>query len=455
VTVIENPYLQGNYAPVPHEAEVFDLPVTGQLPRELTGRYLRIGPNPEGSFDRPDYHWFLGTGMVHGFRLRDGRAEWYRNRFVRGDDPRTSPNTNVLAHGGRLLALVEAGQPPVTMTADLARMATWDCDGALASGFTAHPKLDPATGHLHAVCYSPTAPELRYVVLDATGALAHRTTVAVDDAPMVHDMAVTATRAVVLDLPVTLALAALDAWATAKPMTYQQFPLRWNPEHPSRVGVLPLAGSGADVTWVDVPQCYVFHVLNAHDEPDGGIVMDVVRHDAVFRDDLRGPGETAPRLVRWRIDPTARTCSEQVLTEASVEFPRIRGALVGRPHRFGWFAGVGGPEGLTLAADVTRSTAQFEHGPLVKVDTVSGETTRHHYGTGRVTGEPAFVPRPGSTAEDDGWILSVIYDATQDRSELVVLDAADVTAAPVATVHLPRRVPFGFHGNWVADGDLD
>ena len=77
-----NPFLEGAFAPVEEETTAFDLPVTGRLPAELTGRYLRNGPNQLG-LDDPNYHWFLGPGMVHGVRLRDGRAEWYRNRWVR------------------------------------------------------------------------------------------------------------------------------------------------------------------------------------------------------------------------------------------------------------------------------------------------------------------------------------------------------------------------------------
>src|SRR5580698_10522770 len=77
-----NTFLQGPFAPGTDEITAFDLPVTGRIPAELNGRYLRNGPNPLG-LDDPGYHWFIGAGMVHGVRLRDGRAEWDRNRWVR------------------------------------------------------------------------------------------------------------------------------------------------------------------------------------------------------------------------------------------------------------------------------------------------------------------------------------------------------------------------------------
>ena len=451
-TTTTNPYLAGNFAPVSDEISTTDLPVTGQLPRELSGRYLRIGPNPVGATS-VKHHWFLGPGMVHGVRLRDGKAEWYRNRFVRGDNG-GAPNTNVLAHGGRILALVEAGGLPVSIAPDLDRMATWDCDGALRTGFTAHPKIDPVSGELHAVTYNAMSPDLRYVVLDAAGKATHSTDIAVADKPMVHDMALTESSVIVLDLPVTLSMEIAMRAATAQPGTTEQFPMRWNDAHPSRVGVLPRGGDGSQVRWFEAPRCYVFHVLNAYDNVDGSITVDVCRYDTVFRDELRAPADALPVLARWTLGPGDGPVREEIVSDLGVEFPRVGPAIVGRQHRYGWFAGIGA-EGLRLSDDVSRlRDGGFETGPLVKVDLVTGQADVHRYGAGRVTMEPAFVPRPGATAEDDGWILSVVHDATTDRGELVVLDAADMGAGPIARVHLPRRVPFGFHGNWIGDDEV-
>ncbi len=445
-------YVEGNFAPVTEEVSAVDLEVTGTLPAELTGRYLRIGPNPRGPLDPADHHWFLGEGMVHGVRLRDGRAEWYRNRRVLADGH--SPNTNVVAHAGRLLALVEAGGVPVSLTHDLAEMAVWDCDGTLAGGYAAHPKVDRATGEMHAVCHTPMCDVVRHVVLDARGSLVHTAEVPLPGRPMVHDIALTASQVVLLDLPVTLSLETLQRMPGATPYSVDRFPYRWDPEHAPRVGLLPRRGSAHEVRWFDASSCYVFHVLGGYDRPDGSVVVDVVRYDTVFRDELRAPADSPPALARWTIHPDGATVGEEVITDRSVEFPRTDPALVGRPHRYGWFSGFG-QRGLVLSDDVTRSRVEgFETGPLVKVDTLNGETTVHDLGPGRVSMEPAFVPRPGAVAEDDGWILSVVHDATLDRSELVVLDAGDLAAAPVARVHLPQRVPLGFHGNWVDDAEL-
>ncbi|MEU9706209.1 carotenoid oxygenase family protein [Streptomyces sp. NPDC047981] len=454
-----NFYLSGNFAPVEQEISAAQLPVTGSLPRDLNGRYIRIGPNPRGDVDPATYHWFTGPGMVHGIRLRDGRAEWYRSRFVEGSDgvlnteKHAAPNTNVIAHGGRILTLIESGTPPAELDPEFAGTTVLAEDEAFGSGFTAHPKLDPATGELHAVTFSITQGTARYVVLDPEGRTKHTTDIDVDDNPMLHDMALTETRAIVLDLPVTLA-AAIRCMEAGEPVS--TLPMIWDEQHPARVGVLPIGGTSDQINWVEVPRCYVFHILNAFDNPDGSFTLDVVRYDELFLRDMLGPGGSVPTLVRWTVNPATGKTSEDVICDYSVEFPRIDGRLTGRPHRYGWFAGYGAG-GIEITDDVERAHTRdgFETGPLVKVDTVLGVTQLHDYGPGRVTMEPAFVPRSDSTSEqDDGWILSVVHDGNVNRAELVVLDAADITAAPVARVHLPARIPFGFHGNWIDDREL-
>ncbi|BCY09517.1 carotenoid oxygenase family protein [Actinoplanes sp. L3-i22] len=442
-----NRYLEHNYAPLAAESYATGLPVTGALPRELNGRYLRIGPNPRGGIDPATHHWFRGAGMVHGVRLRDGHAEWYRSRFVESEQG--APNTNIVSHAGRLLTLIEAGKPPVAISPDLAEMAVWDCDGALGRGFTAHPKVDPVTGEMHAMTYHPGFSTVRYVVLGPDGTAVHTSDIEVADGPMVHDMALTQTRVVVLDLPVTFA-AAKRRMQAGQPVS--DLPFTWDERHPSRIGILPVHGTAEQVRWVETPRGFVFHVLNAFDNPDGTLTMDVVRYSEMFARDVRGPGDATPTLVRWVVNPDRGTVREEVISDHRVEFPRVDPALTGRPHRYGWFAGFSS-RGLLITDDVRRDPAEgFGTGPLVKVDTKNGKTETFGYGDGRVTMEPAFVPRPDATAEDDGWILSVVHDATTDRADLVVVDAADLSA--VATVHLPSRIPFGFHGNWVADAEL-
>ncbi len=180
-TTETNRWLEGTYAPLREEVSAVDLPVEGTLPPELEGRYVRNGPNPLGAVDPATYHWFTGDGMVHGIRLRDGRAEWYRAKWVRSTsvsealDEEPAPgerhggmdgaNTNVIGLDGRTFAIVEAGARPVELTYDLDTIEHSDLGGTLPNGYTAHPKVDPATGDLHAIAYHWALPHLQYIVI--------------------------------------------------------------------------------------------------------------------------------------------------------------------------------------------------------------------------------------------------------------------------------------------------
>lgn len=442
-----NPYLAGNFAPVATETTVVDLPVTGSVPVELDGRLARIGPNPVGVVDPATHHWFLGTGMVHGVRLRDGRAEWYRSRFVRDDvvsatmgwpttpGPRhgTGPgvaNTNVIAHAGRTLAIVEAGSLPVELTADFETVARCDFDGTLPGGFTAHPKRDPLTGELHAVVYHWAWDHLQHVVVGIDGRVRHRVDIPVDTKPMVHDCAITERHVLVFDLPCRFSL---DAAMAGQPLPY-----RWSPDGAARVGLLPLEGSADQIVWceLDAP-CYVYHPLNAYEAADGTVVMDAVVHQRAFATDLRGPNEGPTTLQRWTLDPRSGRVRQEVLSDRSQEFPRHDERLVGRPHRYGY------------TTELASEPAGLRLGNVMRHDLARGTLDVYEVGAGRAAMEPVFVPRHDAAAEDDGWVMVYVHDASRGACDVEILAAQDLAAGPVATVHLPVRVPFGFHGSWM------
>jgi carotenoid cleavage dioxygenase len=437
-----NTYLEGSFAPVEEEVTATGLAVTGTLPAHLDGRYLRIGPNPLGAADPDTYHWFTGSGMVHGVRIRDGRADWYRNRWVRsaevaaalGEEPRPGPvhgdmdvaaNTNVIGHAGRTFAIVEAGARPYELTDELDTVGPCDFDGTLPGGYTAHPKRDPESGELHAVSYFwGWGNQVQYSVIDAAGKVRRTVDIPTTGNPMVHDFSLTAGHAVIYDLPVTFDM---ELAMTGRPLPYA-----WNPEYPARVGVLPRDGGAADVRWFDVEPCYVFHPLNAYDDGDR-IVLDVVRHSKMFATDRHGPNEGPPSLYRWTVDLAAGKVLEQQLDDRPQEFPRVDERVVARSHRFGYSVGTGGD---TLLGE-----------GIVKHDLAAGTSKTHSFGPGTNPGEFVFVPSSPDAAEDDGVLMGFVYDQASDRSNLALLDAT--TLDEVATIHLPVRVPQGFHGNWV------
>jgi len=442
-----NPYLEGNFAPVLEErTDEHVLETTGVVPPDLEGRLLRNGPNPVSvPADRSGYHWFSGDGMVHAVSLSGGRATGYRNRWVRTRalagkvatvpppgpaEPIDGPaNTHVVRHAGTTLALVESGFPHA-LSPDLGSARVHDFDGALASPMTAHPKVDPVTGELVFFgidLFGP--PFLRYHVVDTSGRLTTSEDLDLPRATMMHDFGVTTTRAVFLDQPVVFDLAmAAD---------HRPLPFRWLPDAGSRIGVMPRNGSGTDLRWVSMDPSYVFHVLNAFDDGDR-VVLDVLRYDAVFETEPGGPiTRSLPALHRWTIDPSADRVGEEALDDTPVEFPRIDPAAAGTRHRYGYCVRTG--------TDPDRPSYEG----LVKYDLARDEVQRFDPGEGRSPGEPVFVRASDGAAEDEGWILSVVHDAADDRSDLVILDATSFAGPPVATVHLPARVPFGFHGSWV------
>jgi carotenoid cleavage dioxygenase-like enzyme len=430
----ESAYLGGNFAPVADEVTAFDLPVTGSIPADLEGRWLRNGPNPGPEVDVATHHWFMGAGMVHGVRLRGGRAEWYRNRYVVPDG--VGPNTNVGGFAGTTWAMVEAGQPPVEMGYELESRGTNAFGGTLPNGFTAHPKYDPATGELHAIAYH--WPDLwdhvQYVVVGGDGRVSKVVDVPVPDMPMIHDMSLTPTYAVVYDLPVTVNL---DVIADGNP-----WPFTWAPDRAARVGLLPRSGTADDIVWCDVDPCFVFHPLNAFDADDGTVVVDLCRYDRMMDTDRRGPfGDCLPTFDRWTIDPVARRVSETRLDDRPQEFPRHHPGVGLQRHRYGY------------TSEVSPGAANL-HGAIIKIDVDRGTTEAHEFGPGRGGAEPVVVPKADGVAEDDAWILTVVYDAGTDSSELCILDAADITGSEVARIALPQRVPFGFHGNWVSDSSV-
>jgi carotenoid cleavage dioxygenase len=446
-----NPYLVGNFAPVRDERDDASLAVTGAIPPELSGLLLRNGPNPILDPDPATYHWFLGDGMLHGIEISGGQAQ-YRNRWVRsrvvcealGEPAPTGPaevngfpvwaNTNVVAHAGRIYALVESGLP-TAMHPDLSTVGPFDFGGKLATPFTAHPKIDPASGEMLFFGYDFTAPYLRYHVVDPGGNLVRSEPIDLPHSVMIHDFGVTATKVVWLDLPVVF-----DLQLVAR----QPFPYTWRPEHGARVGVMPRGGGNADVTWIDIDPCYVYHALNAYDAVDGTVVIDVVRYPDMFATEIHGPGASAwPRLDRWTIDGSAGTVRSDTLDDAGQEFPRINDRRAGREHRYGY----------TAETDVADSW--IGHRGLRKHDLVASRTERHDVGDGRAAGEPVFAAAEADTGEDAGWVLSVVYDARRDTSDVIVVDATHFQAQPVATIHLPRRVPFGFHGSWIPGASLD
>ncbi len=436
-------HLRGNWAPVQDELTVTDLRVDGAVPPELEGLYVRTGPNPKsGSSD----HWFFGDGMVHGIRLSGGKAEWYRNRYIQtpnitdpsggdvmsnmGDLTRGTGNTHVLAHQDKILCL-EEGHWPWKIDGQLNTLGYENFGGALTTSMTAHPKVCPATGELIAFSYlSPQPPFLHYIRIGADGELKQLEGIEIPNMVMMHDFNVTRNHVVFMDLPVVFDL---DALATGMPFKFKK-------EAGARLGVMPRNGTNADVRWFEIDPCYVFHPVNAH-EDGNTIVLHVSRQPEAFgssNDDYAEVG----RLWKWTIDLAAGTVREEQIDDRPGDFGRVDDRLVGLDARYGYL--------MALAGEGNAEEPVYGSA-LWKYDLRSGQCWEHQLGDGVRGAEPVFAPASPDAGEDEGWVISLAHDTNSDESRLLIIDAQDFSAAPVATIHLPRRVPYGAHGSWVPD----
>jgi carotenoid cleavage dioxygenase-like enzyme len=411
------------FVPVPDEITAHDLPVAGTLPPQLTGVYLRNGPNP-----RPGsaYPFFAGDGMVHGICLEAGQARWYRNRYVKtrrdaGIRGGRSSNTHVFAHAGHILSFVEVALP-VELDRHLETVGPVDF-GGIDTPFTAHGKIDPGTGELLAFGYQFACPHLTLYRIDRAAQLVERRTIDVPNACLMHDFAMTERYAVFFDTPAVM----VQDWGQGG------LPFRWQQGRGTRIGVVPRRGGSA--RWFEVPACQLSHTANAF-ERDGRIIVDGIRTDRFLAEVADDP----PVLYRWEIDLTRGVVMEGALGRHPVEFPRVDERRSGRPYRYAYAVeyrevGPGNPPRSAL---------------LRCYDVEAGTSVVKDFGARYVPGEPVFVPKSADAGERDGWVLALRYDREHDRSDLVVLDANDFDGEPVAVVQLPRRVPIGLHGSWVA-----
>ncbi|SDG38270.1 carotenoid oxygenase family protein [Paraburkholderia phenazinium] len=432
----------GAIAPVVDEVDLADLRVTGTIPHELNGVLIRNGPNPlRGRFTGNDVlDWWPEDAMLHGIAFKDGRVTCYRNRWTRTQrwarvhHPElvpflldTNPNVNVLQHAGEILALAEGG-PPLAISAELETLGAARRHLGLAGGMTAHPKVDPQTGELMTFRADWKKPWLRYGVTDATGRSSVDIEIELPSAPMMHDMAITASRSILLDLNVAYDFSMLSRGF--------RMPLRWHDERAARIGVIDR--HGGKLRWFDIAPCFIQHVVNAYDADEATVVLDVVRYSHFFRlaDDAAG-FEDNPLGVLWRyvIHLDRGTVIEQQTDDAGIELPRINETRTGRPYRF-----------LYAAKQPTNTEIRG----VVRYDLEHGSMQQYRVPEGDQNSEPVFVGRPAASAEDDGWLLVCVYRRATDTSDLVILDARNIEADPLATVHLPRRIPAGFHGTWVS-----
>mmetsp|Transcript_80862 Transcript_80862/g.187747 ORF Transcript_80862/g.187747 Transcript_80862/m.187747 type:complete len:610 (+) Transcript_80862:63-1892(+) len=503
---LQNPILEGNYAPVHKEISASNLEVVeGALPEDFPdGVYVRNGPNPrwptvsvQTPLGRTAHHWFDGEGMIHAVRFDAGKCS-YTNRWVRtkdflteeahggslyrpflqatppvsvlniasntqafGSSTRDVANTSIIHHGGRLLCLTEgAAMPTEVSLEDLSTIGPYAFGSKeKLPSFTAHPRVDPTTGELVFAAYSffeseTGAKGVHTGVVGADGVLKHWTSVpSADRLTLMHDVAITAKWTLILDFPLTINPSGL---LTGEGMAVFQ------KDAVARIGLVPRFGTDVE-QWFEVENGYMFHVLSAFEDGDDVVLRgcfsrdmrltydfdDVDRFMSEYwaEDSGNKAGKMGTRLHEWRLHLKTGKVTERDVDSTYVDFPMINKRYEGQPHRYGYCTAFEADRSQRVHIPVTGSLMKYTFHE-------SGEvTSEEHELPGSCIGqEPVFVQRPGTTGEDDGWILMLNHDMDSGVSEMHVVDAQKFTEPPVAKVALPQRVPFGFHGTFVPAG---
>ena len=461
-----HPYLNGAWSPLHEEVTATALDVMeGAIPHDIDGVYLR---NTENQLHQPlgKYHPFDGDGMIHQIDFSGGTAS-YRNRFVRTrcfqaeqdagdslwgglmDRPdvskrpgfgadgslKDSSSTDIIVHGGKAIStFYQCGEGYVLdpETLEQTGVASW----VPLDGISAHPKVDERTGELLFFNYSKHAPYMHYGVVDAGGTITNYIPVPLPGPRLPHDMTFSENWSIVNDLPMFWDADLLQRGIHAA---------RMHDGLPSRFALIPRHGKTADIRWFEAAPTYILHFLNAYEDGDE-VVMD-----GYFQDNPQPaplPNEDGyghmmayvdehsfqPKLHRWRFNLADGTTREERLDDRVLEFGMIDARVAGRKHRYVY--------------STTSKPGWFLFNGFVKHDLDTGESWTLMLEDGRYASEAPFAPRIGSTAEDDGYLVSFITDENRGTSECILIDAADIEAGPVCRIALPHKISSGTHSHW-------
>ena len=411
------------------------------------------------------YHMFDGDGMLHGVTFDEGRVSLpqpldplsrglgaeigarrrrlpglgdvmdFPDRSLTGDaGPVKNPaNTHIIRHAGRYLALWEGGLP-TEVTAELDTVGEHDFGGRLRGSMTAHPRLDPRTGEMCFFAYSLFAPYLRYYVVDADGALVHSVDLDLPAPVMMHDFVITEHHAVFLDSPIVFNMDDLGNGPDGELAARERHPHRracpagaaprtspGTRSSPATCSTSGTGGSRATASSSPAP---------AMAAPDFGIDPE-----APLDRDAADPNAGHP--ARFWVDLAQGTAGWEPLDDLGGDFNRVNDDLTGVRTRYHY-----------MSAFVSEGRPIGDFDTIVRYDDATGDRQEWWAGAHGHVGESVFAPDPAGSAEDDGWLVNAVYDDERDATDVVVLDARDVAHGPIATVHLPRRMPFGFHANW-------
>jgi carotenoid cleavage dioxygenase-like enzyme len=460
-----NPYLHGVMAPTFKETtEGYLTVIEGKVPTDLTGIYVRNGANPRFE-SRGPHHWFDGDGMLHALTIKDGNAS-YKNRWVRTKHfnmeseageaiwpgyamPRPVPktpkgagtdfaikdasNTDVIWYNGALItSFYQTGVPyrvnPVTLETE----GQETFNSYLPRQVSAHCKVDDATGELMFFDYNLEVPYMTYGVANSNGNLTNFVEIPLPGPRLPHDMAISENYSILMDLPLY--------WKK------DQYALQFFKDETSRFAVIPRHGSAEDIRWFDAKPCYIYHTVNAYEEGDY-LIMDGCRQ----KDPLipRQPGDTVidrmaaagtwkdVKLYRWKFNLKTGKTQEYQLDDTNVEFPMANvDDYIGKKYSYAY-------------ATIMPNNSLINFSGVYKLNVDTGEKQVHYYPEGTCGAETPFAPADNATSEDHGYLITYLTDNDTGKSEAQIFDAKKIEQGPICRLHIPCRVPAGFHSCWV------
>ncbi len=466
------------YESLPEEFDYWIDEITGEIPPELHGTLFRNGPGLLEVNGMPIPHPFDGDGMICAIAFDQGRAH-FRNRFVRTagylaeqaagkilyrgfgtQRPggclanafdlkcKNAANTSVLYWGGKLLALWEGGEPHQLDPRTLDTIGLDNLNGALSPGeaFSAHPRIEPHSerdGGAPCLVNFSVKPGLSSKItvreFNWEGDVLRRYATSLPGFAFIHDMGISPNYCIFFQNPLTI-----NPWLFIFGMRPLGQCLEFQPNQPTKILLMSRQDGTAHVLEAD--PCFVFHHANAFEEGEN-IYIDSICYDSLLANDIDGDFREinferlpVPQLWRFEINLRQQTVTRQLMESRYCEMPVVPPQKVGKPYRFLYVA---------AANRIIQGSGPLQ--AVMKIDFQSEERQEWSVAPRGFISEPVFVPRPGGSAEDDGWLLAVVYDSDRHRSDVVILDARNLTAGPMARLHLRHHVPHSFHGNFTSD----